>query len=83
MLCASATCTRYDGMCRLYTAGLLVSVVAIGTATEATAIVQATRSIISETTALSLVVAFSLVVLPCTETMLAVHWAVLLVSNQL
>jgi hypothetical protein len=33
--CASARCTRYDGMCRLCTAGPLVSVVAIGTASKA------------------------------------------------
>jgi hypothetical protein len=40
--CASATCTRCYGMRRLCTAGLLVSVVAIGTAAEATTVLRAT-----------------------------------------
>ena len=41
-LCASATRTRYDGMCHPSTAGLLVSVVAIGTATETMTVLRAT-----------------------------------------
>ncbi len=36
--CASATGSRYDGMCHLCIAGLLVSVSAIGTATDATTV---------------------------------------------
>jgi hypothetical protein len=40
--CDRATRTRYDGMCHPSTAGSLVSVGAIGTATESTTVLQAT-----------------------------------------
>ena len=40
--CARATRTRCDGMCHPSTAGSLVSVVAIGTATESTTVLCAT-----------------------------------------